>query len=520
MSKTKKLIFRLKGGLGNQLFQYACAVRLAREFGAELYFDASILLAGDAIGRKLEIDQIFPGKVRLENITASMPVIREEEADKLSAAIGSQFAGGASVLAVDGYFQNERCFLPDAIAIKTDLINFRNQWLAGRSLPRQFGRAVGLHVRRSDYQHLGVCADEYYLETIRWFQRKFAGDVEFFVFTDEPLYTSNMLGSLAGEARVTVVNTRDHLSDFMLLSTCDHFVIANSTFSWWAAYMGETSGSIVFAPTAPWLLDSELNPAPDRWARVAGVVSKSSSLPDVKDKVKWGYFTASYYKFQSAAIPMGEGVMQADPSQLFPCLDDDVGVHPIEPHYLYHPAWAIRKLLEHRIEQIYDFGSTLNFATLASAVSKVVLHDFRPPQVFLSNLECRSCDLLSLGYESDSLPAVSCMHTIEHIGLGRYGDALNPAGDRIAVAELVRVLKPGGLMLFVVPVGQSRLQFNAHRIYSFEQVQAMTQPLELVEYSLIPDDAVRVGMVDNPAPAVINQQRHGCGCFIYRKKLA
>lgn len=493
---------------------------MAREFGAELYFDASILLPGDAIGRKLEIDRIFPGKVNLANIAPSMPVVREEDAARLMAAIESGFAGGAEELAVDGYFQHEHCFLPEAVAIKTDLMNFRSQRLAGRGLQRLCSRTVGLHVRRSDYQHLGVCADEYYLESIRWFQRKFAGDVEFFVFTDEPLYTSNMLGALAGVARVTVVNTGDHLSDFLLLSTCDHFVVANSTFSWWAAYLGETSNSIVFAPTAPWLLGSELNPAPDRWARVAGVVSRSTSLSDVKDKVKWAYFSASYYKYQSAAVLLGAGVMQADPSQLFPCLDDDVGVHPIEPHYLYHPAWAIRKLLEHRIEHLYDFGSTLNFATMASAVSKVVLHDFRPPQVFLSNLECRSCDLLSLEYESDTLPAVSCMHTIEHIGLGRYGDTVNPAGDRIATAELVRVLKPGGLMLLVVPVGQPRLQFNAHRIYSFEQVQAMMYPLELVECNLIPDNAVQVGMIDNPAPVMINQQKHGCGCFVFRKRSA
>jgi hypothetical protein len=445
-------------------------------------------------------------------------VVSEEEPGALLTAVSAHFAGGASELAVDGYFQHEHFFLPDAIAVKTDLLNFRNQRLGGRGLARQFGRTVGLHVRRSDYQHLGVCADEYYLETVRWFHRKFAGDVEFFVFTDEPLYTSNMLGALAGQARVTVVNTGDHMVDFLLLSTCDHFVIANSTYSWWAAYLGETAGSIVFAPTAPWLLASELNPAPDRWSKVAGIVSRNSSLPDVGDKVKWAYFSTSYYKFQSAAALLGGEVMQADPSQLFPCLDDDVGVHPIEPHYLYHPAWAIRKLREFGIEQIYDFGSTLNFATMASAVSKVVLHDFRPPQIFLSDLECRSCDLLSLEYETDSLPAVSCMHTVEHIGLGRYGDALNPAGDRIAAAELVRVLKPGGLMLFVVPVGQPRLQFNAHRIYSFEQVQTLMQPLELVEYSLIPDDAAQVGMVDNPAPAVVDGQRHGCGCFVYRKR--
>jgi hypothetical protein len=59
------------------------------------------------------------------------------------------------------------------------------------------------------------------------------------------------------------------------------------------------------------------------------------------------------------------------------------------------------------------------------------------------------------------------MHVIEHIGLGRYGEALDPDGDLKAIRELVRVLAAGGNLLVVVPVGRPRIQFNAHRIYDY-----------------------------------------------------
>ncbi|NDC42314.1 MAG: DUF268 domain-containing protein, partial [Chitinophagia bacterium] len=56
-----------------------------------------------------------------------------------------------------------------------------------------------------------------------------------------------------------------------------------------------------------------------------------------------------------------------------------------------------------------------------------------------------------LPFESDSIPSLSCMHTIEHVGLGRYGDQLDPQGDLKAIAELKRVVQPGGDLLFVTP---------------------------------------------------------------------
>lgn len=518
MSKPRTLICRLKGGLGNQLFQYACAVELARRFDAGLAFDASILTPRDMIGRQLELDKIFEGKIVEAAVQPSMPVLRTENPGVLAEELKAHFAAGVPVVVLDGYFQREDFFLGGSAEIKSGLAEFRHRYLAGRALPKQLSSSVGIHFRRHDYQHLGLCADSYYIESINWFNRKYGGDVQFFVFTDEPLYTSDLLKSSAGSANISIISTGDHLADFLLLSSCDHFVIANSTYSWWAAYLGETAESIIFCPTAPWVVNAEEDPAPARWCKVAGIVARNQWPTDVKDKIRWARFSSSYYKFQAACEQLDKPeVMRPSPDNLFPCLEDEVNSHPVEPHYLYHPAWAARKLIQYGIEEHYDFGSVQAFATMASAFTKIILHDFRAPHILLSGLTCRSCDLMKLDYASDSLPSVSCMHTIEHIGLGRYGDSLNPEGDRIATRELVRVLQPGGILIFVVPVGQSRLQFNGHRIYSFEQVLDMLRPLALLEHSLIPDNALQVGMLDNPAPELVNRQQHGCGCFVFRK---
>ncbi len=106
------------------------------------------------------------------------------------------------------------------------------------------------------------------------------------------------------------------------------------------------------------------------------------------------------------------------------------------------------------------------------------------------------------------------MHTIEHIGLGRYGDPLDAKGDLKAINELKRVVKPGGDVIFVTPVGRSRIEFNAHRIYSFEQINEYFSPFKLIEFSLVPDAG---GLIENAPPELIKEQEYGCGCFWFRK---
>ncbi len=112
------------------------------------------------------------------------------------------------------------------------------------------------------------------------------------------------------------------------------------------------------------------------------------------------------------------------------------------------------------------------------------------------------------------------MHTIEHVGLGRYGDPIDPDGDLKAIAELIRVLAPGGSFLFVTPVGAPRIQFNAHRIYSYDQIIGYFSGLKLEQFSLVPDNGVQRGLIADATKEMADAQAYGCGCFWFKKPLA
>ena len=108
------------------------------------------------------------------------------------------------------------------------------------------------------------------------------------------------------------------------------------------------------------------------------------------------------------------------------------------------------------------------------------------------------------------------MHVVEHIGLGRYGDPLDTKGDIRAIRELKRVLARGGDLLFVVPVGKPRVMFNAHRIYSYEQIISYFQDLELIEFALIPNRPDG-GLLRQADPQRSKDAEYDCGCFWFRK---
>src|SRR3989339_348814 len=200
-----------------------------------------------------------------------------------------------------------------------------------------------------------------------------------------------------------------------------------------------------------------------------------------------------------------------------PCLKDNLTKSPFDPHYIYHTAWAIQRVREIAPKEHIDIGSFLYFATLLSASIPTAFYDYRPVDIKLNNYRTGKADLLNLPFPSDSIMSLSCLHVIEHIELGRYGDPLDYNGDDTAMTELERVLSPGGNLLFVVPLGRPRIQFNAHRIYSFDQIKESFCALILKEFSLIPDNAIETGILSPGDPAMANQQHYACGCFWFQK---
>lgn len=201
-----------------------------------------------------------------------------------------------------------------------------------------------------------------------------------------------------------------------------------------------------------------------------------------------------------------------------PRLSDNTATTDFDRHYIYHPAWAARILEQTRPVEHIDISSSLHFCSIVSAFVPLRFYDYRPADLRLDNLVSAHADLLALPFADGSIHSLSCMHVVEHVGLGRYGDPLDPNGDLKAISELKRVLASGGDLLFVVPVGKPRIMFNAHRIYSYNQIMDYFSGLELMEFAFVPDSAESGGLVRNAPQIMADTQLYGCGCFWFTRK--
>lgn len=226
-------------------------------------------------------------------------------------------------------------------------------------------------------------------------------------------------------------------------------------------------------------------------------------------------FDSFFRDFESFLRLTDDDRFYIDWNNRFPCLEENTKTTNFDFHYIYHPAWASRIISEYTPKIHYDISSTLSFSTIISAFIPVRFFDYRPAPITLSNLSSEHIDLLKLPFKTNSVLSLSCMHVIEHIGLGRYGDQINPKGDIQAISELKRVLAPEGLLLIVVPVGKNAIvRFNAHRVYKFDQIMEAFDPLKLMNFTLITD----IGKyIENATIDDVNQQEYGCGCWCFRK---
>jgi len=203
----------------------------------------------------------------------------------------------------------------------------------------------------------------------------------------------------------------------------------------------------------------------------------------------------------------------AEPLRLrdsFPKLADRLPSSPFDRHYLYQDVWAARWVADVRPQHHVDVGSRVDYVGFLTTHTDVTFVDIRPLEAALEGLTAVAGSILALPFDDRSVESVSCLHVAEHIGLGRYGDPLDPTGTRMAARELQRVLAPGGQLLFSLPVGNPRVCFNAHRIHAPTEVLAFFDELELSEIAGVDDTGTfaRGRSVDELAGS-----RYACGMF-------
>lgn len=161
----------------------------------------------------------------------------------------------------------------------------------------------------------------------------------------------------------------------------------------------------------------------------------------------------------------------------------DIGLHPYT-YIDFECAFASSHLAKNSsIRNILDIGSYRYFILGLLAKYKVTTVDIRDRKKTLDNETIMSCDAKKIEGPSNFFDAIISLCTLEHIGLGRYGDDFDLDGDSKAFQEMVRVLKPRGILIFTTTITQGKpsIVFNAHRIYNYQMIKNFCGNLEPIE---------------------------------------
>jgi hypothetical protein len=211
-------------------------------------------------------------------------------------------------------------------------------------------------------------------------------------------------------------------------------------------------------------------------------------------------------------LPGAEALRWADS---LPCLDDATGAHAVDHQYFYVNGWAARLIHEQRPDRHVDVSSQLVFAGIVSAFVPVAFVDYRPLAAALPGLTSVKGDILSLPFATGELKSLSCLHVVEHIGLGRYGEPLNPNGSVEACRELQRVLAAGGNLFLAAPAGRPRVCFNAHRVLDPRAVCEWLDQCELRQLAGVNDADEFLPETD---VRTLSACEYGLGMFWFRKR--
>lgn len=290
------IIIKILGGLGNQMFQYAAAYVIAKKHNTTLKMDLRGLYAGEERSRntfELEIFNIEPTQASHKEY---FPYIRKTIYKssllntwykRLFGLVGYKELDfsyndkldrqSSSNMLLRGLFQSEYYFnnlKPDIYKLYTfPEINAQNKEIESKI---QSTNSVSIHIRRGDYVNdkeynkaIGTTSLDYYNKAIKHIEKKTEKPV-YYIFSDSPDWVNENLEILQNATQIDWNTGKLSYIDMQLMSLCKHNIIANSTFSWWGAWLNQNPGKIVIAPSK-WFAGWDYNTKdliPENWIRL------------------------------------------------------------------------------------------------------------------------------------------------------------------------------------------------------------------------------------------------------------
>ena len=244
------IIVKLIGGLGNQLFQYAMARRIAYVNKVHLKLDISSFQ-----NYRLHKYSMSHFSI-IEDFSSAEEINRVKKVYEKSFSFNPNFLQIADNVYLEGYWQSEKYFkdIEDIIRKEYTLKDRVNSITKKISLIVKNKNSISIHVRRKDYilnkqtyKFHGVCSQEYYANAIKKIANMISNPY-FFIFSDDKPWTKKHLKIDLPHTFVTHNGPDKNYEDLKLMSLCKHHIIANSTFSWWGAWLSMNKNKIVIAP--------------------------------------------------------------------------------------------------------------------------------------------------------------------------------------------------------------------------------------------------------------------------------
>lgn len=287
------IITAILGGLGNQMFQYAAARALAVSRAQPLRLDLAAF-DGYKLHNGFELDRVFMIDSAVANTADLLQVlgwrmpalVRKILKRRLFAPLrGAHLAiepapnywhalqTMQSPLYMMGYWQSERYFLKQESAIRTDFLFRKTLTGCNAELAAEMADtpSVSVHLRRGDYlsdQIMDVCSLDYYRAAAKHMEQRI-GRPAYYVFSDDADWVRSHVDFLPGATFIDHNKGLDSYQDMQLMSRCRHHIIANSSFSWWGAWLNPSAEKIVVAPRT-WFRDGrdDSDHVPSQWTRL------------------------------------------------------------------------------------------------------------------------------------------------------------------------------------------------------------------------------------------------------------
>jgi len=207
---------------------------------------------------------------------------------------------------------------------------------------------------------------------------------------------------------------------------------------------------------------------------------------------------------------------------LQPCLLDRDASAGSLGEYFWQDLLVARRIIESDPERHVDVGSRLDgFIAHLACVRPVEVYDIRPLTAAIPNVRFTQWDLTAPGPAApgEQADCVSCLHTLEHVGLGRYGDPIDPEGWRRGLSRLASLVAPGGRLWLSVPVGRRRVVFNAHRVFDARELldQARREDLVAVEFGVLEPGGCFAPLGGDAALDSLARREYALGLFVFAR---